>query len=251
MDINAINGLKYNDTQLIDIILEELRDDSRYEAAVTGIVSQLNMVQTYNKQFHTNDFPQDLTLHNIPTTVMSYYTEDEKQTLFPQQYSATVHTMNTPVRSNTSNSTDAMCDAIINRLKSDKSLSRQSIDELCEGCGKAGHAVYQSGCDFCAQLLIARNFLKENPNSASSIIRKYKSHQSQRLANRKSRSTNNQEERNVRKPRYNLRKRNKAKVQQLQDVLTDFLDDDDVDDDESFQDATSENESNSLSGNEE
>ena len=174
--VNDINGVKHNDTQLIDIVIEELRNDTRYEQALTGIASQLTMMDTYNWQFNRTDFPQSLLLANIPAMVMSYYSDTEKEQLFTSDNNI-VQSMTTPSPPQSPFTSEiAICEGIINIIKSNKSFTTKMIDELCQGCGRFGHDVFQNGCDFCAQLLIARNFLETNPKSSASILRKYKTH---------------------------------------------------------------------------
>ena len=243
--VNEINGVNHNDMQMIDIVMEELRNDSRYDQALIGITNQLTMMDTYNRQFNRNDFPESLLVSNLPSTVMSYYSDAEKQQLFPP---TTV--VNKIVDSTSSSSTSDICDAIINSIKNDKSLTRKMIDELCEGCGKFGHDVFQNGCDFCAQLLIARNFLESNPKSAASILRNYKTHQNQRQKNRNDKNSGGRKEQrnSEKKPRYNFRSRQKAKIKQLTNDMINALkdDDDNASEENSFHDANESVQSESL-----
>ena len=243
VEINTINGVTYNPTQLIDIVLEELRQDSRYDKAVTGMVNQLNMADTYNKQFQTNESPPALNMSNLPATVMSYYTDEECVQLFPSA-NPTINTLST-VPTPSSHGMDEICTAIINSFKSNKNITRKALNEICEGCGKFGHNVFQSGCDFCAQLLMARTFLDNNPKSVAPILRRYKNHQFQRQRNYKGKhsySSDQQiQQRSGQKPRYNLRNKNKAKIKQMTDAMLDYLEDPDDDDSDthSFHDAQS------------
>jgi hypothetical protein len=64
-------------------------------------------------------FPEGLKLQNIPGTVMSYYTEDNKKTLFPSpnQTSGMVHSIG---------STEDIGMAIVNSFNDTKSFARES-----------------------------------------------------------------------------------------------------------------------------
>ena len=140
---------------------------------------------------------------------------------------------------------DEICTAIINSFKSNKNITRKALNEICEGCGKFGHNGFQSGCDFCAQLLMARTFLDNNPKSVAPILRRYKNHQFQRQRNYKGKHSDSSDQqiqqRSGQKPRYNLRNKNKAKIKQMTDAMLDYLEDPDDDDSDthSFHDAQS------------
>ena len=242
IDIDAINGVKRTDSQIIDIVLEELYKDSRFELACAGIVSQIRMNETFNRQYNTTTFPVELKLSNLPHTIMAYYSEDEQSQLYPQT-TPTINTVSTPTRSNTT--TDQVCQDIIRKLHSNKSLSREFIDEVCKGCGKYGHEVYQSGCDFCAQYLIAKNYLEEHPTAATPILKKYRKHQQLRRDNRQSKLSTKSEDKksNVRFKKYNTRnatRSTKAKVKQLTDLIESIYESEQSDSDDShYKDANS------------
>ena len=234
-EIDSISGITHSVEQVLDIVMEELRADTRYEVACAGIMSRITMNETYNSQFGTTAFPHELLLTNLPGTVMSYYTDEEKSSFFPSKNKAQMNVATTPPRSNTT--THQLCESIINRIQSDQSMARESVDVLCKGCGKFGHDVYQSGCDFCAQLLIARNFLQENPKSAGKILRKYRQHQRIRQDHRKSRQSNNSDK----KKRVRFSNKNRAKVKQVTDLLDTIFDTSDEEhrEEDEFEDAES------------
>ena len=253
IEIEQINGVCHSEMKIIDIVLEELRTDTRYEAACTGIIGQLSMTEAYNRQFKVNDFPTELMLQNLPKTVMSYYTDEEKLQLFPTQSADRVSTLvSTPKRSNTT--TDQLCASIIKSIKDNKNLSRKAIDAFCQGCGKYGHDAFQTGCDFCAQLLIARNFMETNPNSAKQILKKYKTHQHHRQPKHsKEKST---EQSTTKPPRRQSYRQRRARIKQATDVLATIFDESDEEsgtnsDQESYHDATAASGSSDGESNEE
>ena len=95
-------------------------------------------------------------------------------------------------------------------------LTRERIDEMCEGCGMWGHNVYQTGCDRCAQYLMIKKYLEDNPQNMKSILFKYKKHQKNLAAQRQKKQNSSVEPTPTR--RYNTRY-SKARVKKLQDAI--------------------------------
>jgi hypothetical protein len=77
--------------------MEQLRDDTRYETAVTGIESELTLTDAIQWQWGNSAFPECLKLSNLPDTIMSYYSDADKKGLFPTEdsTSAIIHTLAT------------------------------------------------------------------------------------------------------------------------------------------------------------
>jgi hypothetical protein len=236
MEIEKIDGHNYDNDQILNIVMEQLRADTRYDLAVASIQSELTLRDTFQRQYGASVFPEGLTLRNLPGTIMSYYSDDEKRQLFPTPSS------NTSVI-NVLHSQETTDDAIVRSMRDNTSFARKSIDKLCGGCGKYGHDIFKSGCDFCAQHLIASEFFKKYPKASNKILEQYREHQLQRQKQRRNNESNGSKGYNQQKPRYNLRNKNKkATVRMLQDVITGMLDessDDDVSDNngDHFEDA--------------
>jgi hypothetical protein len=232
MEIEKIDGHNYDNDQILNIVMEQLRADTRYDLAVASIQSELTLRDTFQRQYGESVFPEGLTLRNLPGTIMSYYSDDEKRQLFPTPSS------NTSVI-NVLQSQEPTDEAIVRSIRDNTSFARKSIDKLCGGCGKYGHDIFKSGCDFCAQHLIASEFFTKYPKASTKILEKYRDHQLQRQKQRRSNnsnrsrndSSNNSSHNNSngstqQKPRYNFRNKNKkATVRMLQDVITGMLDD--------------------------
>jgi hypothetical protein len=107
------------------------------------------------RQVGPTPYPENLLLRNLPSTIMSYYTVQEKQQLFAKPSTTSMaHQLR-----------DVQDMATINSYTSNP-LKRESVDKFCQGCGQFGHSVYHNGCDFCAKLLLANDFLKKHPNAA-------------------------------------------------------------------------------------
>jgi hypothetical protein len=155
LDIEHINDHHYSNDDLLDIVIEQLRDDTRYDVAVAGIQSEITMRDMMIRQVGPTPYPENLLLRNLPSTIMSYYTVQEKQQLFAKPSTTSMaHQLR-----------DVQDMATINSYTSNP-LKRESVDKFCQGCGQFGHSVYHNGCDFCAKLLLANDFLKKHPNAA-------------------------------------------------------------------------------------
>lgn len=236
MEIEKIDGHEYDNDQTLNIVMEQLRADTRYDLAVASIQSELTLRDTFQRQYGASVFPEGLTLRNLPGTIMSYYSDDEKRQLFPNPTS-------TSSVINTIHAEDTTDDAIVRSLRGNTSFARKSIDKLCGGCGKYGHDIFKTGCDFCAQHLIASEFFKKYPKASNKILEQYREHQLGRQKQRRQKDNGDSKSYSQQKPRYNLRSKNKkATVRMLQDVITGMLDessDDDISDTKSdqFEDA--------------
>jgi hypothetical protein len=220
MEIEKIDGHEYDNDQILNIVMEQLRADTWYDLAVASIQSELTLRDTFQRQYGKSEFPEGLTLFNLPGTIMSYYSDDEKRQLFPNP-TTTTSVINKLYKHN--ESTD---EAIVRSMRDNTSFARKSIDKLCGGCGKYGHDVFKTGCDFCAQHLIALEFFKKYPKASNKILEQYREHQLDCQKQRRQKDNNNNKSYNQQKPRYNLRSKNKkATVCMLQDVVTDMLED--------------------------
>jgi hypothetical protein len=236
MEIEKIEGHEYDNDQILNIVMEQLRADTRYDLAVASIQSELTLRDTFQRQYGASVFPEGLTLRNLPGTIMSYYSDDEKRQLFPTPASTTSII-------NKLTSEETTDDAIVRSIRDNTSFARKSIDKLCGGCGKYGHDVFKTGCDFCAQHLIASEFFRKYPKASNKILEQFREHQLERQKQRRKKDNAGQQSYGQQKPRYNLRSKNKkATVQMLQDVITGMLNessDDDTSDNtsEKFEDA--------------
>jgi hypothetical protein len=229
LDIEVINNHCHTEDDIINMVLEQLRADTRYDKAVESITQQLTFTDTFQRQLGTVVFPEGLKLRNLPGTIMSYYSTDEKANLFPPDHASTINQLND----------SDVVDAIINSMSGRPSFARESVDRFCPGCGQHGHDVFQSGCDFCAKHLLVTEFFKKFGNMKPKVIDKYKAHQS-KIKDAKQEKRNNNSA-SPRKPRYNNKKKYKATVKLLQDIM-DSIDEEESASDE-FEDAVDQEES--------
>jgi hypothetical protein len=236
IDIEKINNHDVTEDEILNIVLEQLRADTRYDIAVAGIQTDLTLRDTLQRNIGPTILPEGLKLHNLPGTIMSYYTDEEKKALFPtsKPTSSIIHSLQT----------DALEPAIINSFRSKNNLSRTSVDMLCPGCGKYGHSVFHNGCDFCASFLLASDFFKKYPNSSTKILERSKEHQLKRQANKKNVSFkgNSDYKSGPTKPYRGKFNKNiaRGKVKVLQDMFNEVLEQDPDDDDTSYE-STNEN----------
>lgn len=233
LDIELISHHTFTDDEILNIVMEQLREDTRYETAVTGIESELTLSDAVQRRWGSTTFPEGLKLQNLPATIMSYYSEDDKKSLFPTEDSTSgiIHHMR---------STDQVSEAIINSINGRGNFARTSTDTICPGCGKYGHNIFHQGCDFCANLLLANDFFKKYPKASTKVLQQYNDHQKKRKEHR-NKSDNSSKPTTPRKynnKQYNLRS-SKGKVRMLTDVISDVLQnsDDDSESEQSFVDA--------------
>jgi hypothetical protein len=230
IDIETINNHHLSHDDILNIVVEQLQNDTRYDIAIAGINSELTLRDTFHRHMGSSVFPEGLKLKNLPSTIMSYYSEDDKKTLFPtpSTTSGIISTMYTP---------DDLSNAIINSFNGrQNNMARKSIDEMCKGCGKYGHDIFHNGCDFCAQFVLAGEFFKKHPTASTRIVEQFKEHQKSRQVNRNKnnrnnhnrndpfkadRSSRNPNNRNDNKARYNTRSR--ARVKSLRDALSEVI----------------------------
>jgi hypothetical protein len=92
MEIEKIDGHEYDNDQILNIVMEQLRADTQYDLAVASIQSELTLRDTFQRQYGKSEFPEGLTLCNLPGTIMSYYSDDEKRQLFPTPKTMTLWT---------------------------------------------------------------------------------------------------------------------------------------------------------------
>jgi hypothetical protein len=226
LDIELINNHIHTEDDIINMVLEQLRADTRFDKAVESITQQLTFNDTFQRQLGTVVFPEGLKLRNLPGTIMSYYSTEEKADLFPTDASnSTVNQLNDT----------NVVEAIINSMSGRPSYARESVDKFCPGCGQLGHDVFQSGCDFCAKQLLVTEFFKKFNNMKPKVIEKYKAHQSKIRAAKQEKSKNNSS--SPRKQRF-PKKKYKATVRLLQDIM-DSIDENDSESEE-FEDANEE-----------
>ena len=222
IDIEKINNHIVTDDDILNMVLEQLRADTRYDIAVTGIQTDLTLRDTLQRNIGPTFLPEGLKLNNLPGTIMSYYTEDEKKALFPtpNTTSGIIHSIQT----------DALEPAIINSFRGKSDTKRTSVDMLCPGCGKYGHSVFHNGCDFCASFLLASEFFKKYPNSSTKILERSKEFQLKRQANRKNVSFKGKPDYksgNTKQFRGKFNKHStRGKVKMLQDMFNEVLDED-------------------------
>jgi hypothetical protein len=238
LDIERINNHEFSNDDVLNIVVEQLQDDTRYEIAIAGIRSELMLRDTVQRQLGEAPFPESLQLRNLPATIMSYYTEDDKKALFPA--SDITATVRRAIFQDYDN-----FDATVHSMKRNTMPARESVDKTCKGCGQFGHDVYHQGCDFCAKFLMATEYLEQNPNAKKSILYKYKKHQNLRKEARASKEDKPKKPdfNQKRNHRYNTRSR--AKVNMLTDLLTTALNFDSDDDDTDYEDAQQETVSSS------
>ena len=232
LTIEEINGLEHNDDQVLNIMMEQMRADTKYNLAVQSINSELTLKDTLFRTTGVAQFPEHLKLYHLPSTILSYYSKDERIQLFPTDTSteasttAIVNQASMVGPTSTQNETIRDFAQAIVKVTSDPTtaqamVAREGVDEMCEGCGLFGHNIYKSGCDRCAQYILIKRYLEKNPGNDKSIISKYKKHQKERAEERKEKNKKFKEKKPA-KPsqgkRYNTRY-NKAKVQKIQDAI--------------------------------
>jgi hypothetical protein len=83
LDIKYINNHVHTEDDIINMVLKQLRSDTRYNKAVESITQQLMFNNTFQHQLGTVVFPDGLKLRNLPGTIMSYYSPTGKLELFP------------------------------------------------------------------------------------------------------------------------------------------------------------------------
>jgi hypothetical protein len=218
LDIEKINHHEFSDDEILNIVMEQLRGDTRYEIALAGINSELTLRDTFQRQYGNSLFPEGLKLNNLPGTVMSYYTEDDRKALFPANGSQSIV--------NVMRSTDLVEEAIVHSLRGKTKFARESIDKICPGCGKYGHSVFHNGCDFCANFLLASDFFKKYPKTSTKVLDTYKDHQLKRQQHFQQDKTSEKNKGTTKRRPYNTRS-GKAKVKMLTDMLTEVLEIDD------------------------
>lgn len=264
LTIEQIEGLVHNDDQILNIVMEEMRKEDKYDQAVQSINSELTINDTMYRQTGHKLFPEALKLYHLPSTIMSYYSKEDKNLLFPtdDEPEATISKLTStdalniqthPAPVEMDDITD-IAQAIV-RATYDSSHqqskffpTREGVDEICEGCGLPGHNTYKTGCDRCAQFILVKQYLEKNPDQIRSILAKYRKHQKEKLEMRRSRrSAKSQKDKSNNKPkhRYNTRY-NKAKVQALHDVMQ-FVMNSESEDDASFVSAASSDKSPNTS----
>jgi hypothetical protein len=225
LDIEYINNHTHTEDDIINMVLEQLRADTRYNKAVESITQQLTFNATFQHQLGTVVFPDGLKLRNLPGTIMSYYSPTEKLELFP--------TDDSKISINKVND-ENMIEAIINSLNGRPSYARESVDAFCPGCGQHGHNVFQSGCDFCAKHLLVTEFFKKFNNMKPKVVEKYKEHQKKVKAAKQEKQKTGYSKQSRQNPR-----KYKATVKLLQDIM-DSIDEESESEVEEYQDATEE-----------
>ena len=255
LTIEHIKGIQYTNDQVLDIFMEQLRTDDKYEVAVTAITSELTIKDTMLRNVGMTNFPEHLKIYHLPSTVMSYYTKEERNSLFPTDENSddVIHTMGATdtARITPTDASDDMTEMfqVIIKAMNDSTdekriATRERIDEMCEGCGMYGHNVYKTGCDRCAQYLMIKKYLENNPQSVRGILSKYKRHQKNLSIQRKSKETRVSGRQQSPK-RYNT-SYSKARVKKLQDAIFHAMNSDSEDnDEESFASAAESNEDSS------
>ena len=194
LEIERVDNHTYSEEKILSYVMQDLHQDNRYDRALRQLEIDLSTHQTMQSQSANHiPFPTDLLLHNLPQTVMSCYSDEEKTTLFSE--SSISHLSDSTSSSGTSiehgyvrtlfsagNHDDIQ--AFVNVMKTRSNMpARTSVDKFCQGCGKYGHDVYHQGCDFCAQLSIALKFLEKHPDDVKDIIKTYMNFQRQRKKN--------------------------------------------------------------------
>ncbi len=233
-----------------------MEEDGRFEEAINLIDMKLNLHRTLTKDLPDAPFPPSLCLEPLPYTVLGYYSEEEQKSLFGDDADATtitsVPTTNALAVVNRFNDSKPPPRQPANPYNRDNSTSSQKfsrqpatqqsykyrprLDETCEACGKYGHQVSKNGCDFCAQLILADKYIKNNPNMANDIVEKYQRLQRQRRNNLPRRGNLSARfQANAKKHNLNIN----GKVRTLMDVLGEtmesefhFSDEDQVSDEE-------------------
>ena len=240
LTIDSIKGLKYSDDQVLDIFMEEMCKDVKYEKAVNAINSELTIKDTMLRNVGMTNFPEHLKIYHLPSTVMSYYNKDERNALFPTegengevirsiQSTSAVGVPSQDHELETGEMVTVIMKAIYDSTDGIKRLTRDRIDEICEGCGMHGHNVYQTGCDRCAQYLMIKKYLENNPQSIKGILSKYKKRQKDIAQQRRSKGKNDSPPKQPQK-RYNTRF-SKARVKKLQDAINQAMESESEDND--------------------
>ena len=264
LTIEQINGLQHSDNQVLNIVMEEMSTDSKYEAAIQGINAELTIHDTFQRMHGPKDLPENLKLYNLPSTILSFYNKEDRNTLFPtdESTSPVINTINSTAiipssEQITENESSILAKQLV-AVTSDPQqahvlLAREGIDEECEGCGLYGHNVYKTGCDRCAQFLLIQRYLDRNPKQSKFILTKYKQHQQELMKERqkrqesrsfqRSRQNNNSASQDKRRQPYSGKSR-KARVQTLQAAIENVL----QSDSESSNDAESFNSAESHEG---
>ena len=230
LTIEQINGMQHNDDQILNIVMEEMRSDTRYQAAIDGISSELTIRDTFQRMHGSSQFPENLKLYNLPSTIMSYYSKEEKMSLFPTDNSlspvvqslkptAAVLTNNTTQNSESNDLAQAILQITTDPKQAQVLLAREGVDEQCEGCGLYGHNVFQTGCDRCAQFILIQRYLEKHPSHTKPILAKYKAHQQELMKERKKRKEKREPfKKDKSKSSYSFKSR-KARIQRIHDAL--------------------------------
>ena len=178
---------------------------------------------------------------------MSYYGADDRKELFPSPTddSAKIKSLEVPTPAVSTQHEDIFAKAVVHAIASTDTtatINRTGVDEMCPGCGMFGHHVYKTGCDRCAQYLLIRDFLEKNPDSKASLISKYRTHQKDRMRERKRRQLDKQKRTTSfkGKPKYNTRSKATLKSLNQEEEHQHSSSDDQ---DEQFEDAYDDNHS--------
>ena len=232
LTIEQINGLVHSDDQVLNIMLEEMRKETKYDLAVQSINSELTLKDTLVRTTGVAQFPEHLKLYHLPSTVLSYYSKEERTQLFPTD-SSTASTTTAIVNQASladpfATHDDTIRDFIqaIVKVTCDPTearamVAREGIDEICEGCGMFGHNVFKNGCDRCAKYVLIKRYLEKNPENIKGILLKYRKHQKERGEAKKEKLRKSNEKKPAKSSspkRYNTRY-NRARVQKIQDAI--------------------------------
>ena len=236
--------------------MQDLREDTRYDRALRQLEIDLATFDTMKK--HNTSyipFPSELLLHNLPQTVMSCYSDTEKDSLFSTSSISKLHDTVSTTSSEESSIEEGFVrtvfasgdtqdiQAFINVMKRSPRLPpRDSVDKLCKGCGKFGHDIYHQGCDFCAQLAIALKFLEKHPNEIKEVISKYMTYQRERQQSKRDKTVTFKKKRSP-LPRSKFKATVKSISAAVESALEEFVSEDDSSNDyEVFEDAQDTNE---------
>jgi hypothetical protein len=216
LEIERINNHHYSNDDLLNMVIEQLRDDTRFDIAVASIQSELTMRDMMIRQVGETPFPENLLLRNLPATIMSYYSSTDKDQLFPATNTSAVSHQLQRLKVEDKQ-------AIVNRFQANP-LQRAPVDKFCQGCGQFGHSVFHNGCDFCAKFLLASEFLKKHPNAAEDIKSDYRKHQKLRQEQRRTAGPRKSKPYTT-PPRkgHSYDTRSKAKVRVLVDALNEVI----------------------------
>mmetsp|Transcript_3228 Transcript_3228/g.4537 ORF Transcript_3228/g.4537 Transcript_3228/m.4537 type:complete len:139 (-) Transcript_3228:1079-1495(-) len=69
----------FSDDDILNIIVKQLQGDTRYDIALAVINSELTLKDTFQRHLGHSIFPKGLKIKNLPSTIMSYYSETDKQ----------------------------------------------------------------------------------------------------------------------------------------------------------------------------